>query len=1461
MTSLQELVAILKRLRPTTSEGFEGLIAQLLERLTGCLFYPAHAGAQGGRDMSTGGYGGTWIAVEAKHFRSGARFDRRNLLGELTELPEEVDVWVVASTARIPDQVVTALRKEGCTRGIAVETLDAPLNELGGLHVLCAAHEDIVVRFLERHGAVADVKRVLSEIRTRAEYSQHLERLRNRFQASSIGYAQARRASLTHLRSVFHDSKRAKMGLGQPINVLENGGRHVVERSHVSEKLAAWWAKWPEERKPIVLLGEEGVGKTWALSSWLARRLGDAEPTLPLTLFVPSGAVNTKAADELVASTLASFAGDGDFQFWLKRIKAFTARSRPRSPVLLLVLDGLNERPDFDWRPLLESFQLDPLVGSVALAVTCRPLYWREELLLPDSSYKTVEVGQYNDQELADALEKNGLSLNEFADSLKPLMRTPRYLDLTVKHRAALEDSGDMTVDRLLYEDWKDRLSRKRGLFSDKDFRSFLSHLAKEHRNRLSKREVQNLLPIGDKCLASLDEIITGGILVPDMLGRYSVEPDRLIQGFGLLLAAKVREKSIEGELAMREAMASLLEPHADMDRKTSICRSAATVSILEDDFRDSARIVLFEQWLQSRNISKADIESFIAYVPVNPLLYLELVALFWRKRRTDSKAQRLLVRAFFRWRDNQGIAETVVAVCGEWLSNLHILGYRFMRNTGDQGCSDLRLKIEERAGKALWPGEKLSILGEELKVTDDDSMLWLTEPALLLASLFPVVPFISALKRWALSRSIMGLAYERPAVAFILRRGDQELWLALEASIAPLLEGPRVAQQAAWHLLWASGREEAAPVLAEFQGDLFPRSHYEESYAQDPCSPFWRREDCSMCAARLDLPDRLVALKLAPHALDPSLRLEFDIRPRLQRALAEISTDNLSSGHQTTVEDLDFRSMEPSIAAFAPHLLTELYRGLVRALPDRPKEARDARLWGLETLALLLERSKEQTPIREVWERICKSECWGEEVELAEVDLFAAILFHVSAKTQIDLLLQRPEEAFDAELFGQYFKRLAAEDIRGLAQGLFESSPHILQRKLWFISYQPIAPVLEVVRAERLVALLDHPDPVTSHIAQDWLFRSGSDEIVDLAIECGKVTPAMTQAVRQRWGRGFAVRMRSRLPYEMLSRAIDLGSLSYIVEKRHGDLEVYIRDLDAAVRNSENGRADALKTGFSTTTLRAIVRRSPEVVDSWVQLAVKQEDAWSPLLRSCHMMLESLCDVLFEAGPGRGGELFRALLDERRHARTTDYPTGVDVLMLTLFRVPWREDTKLALREWLDNCKTNGDIFEVALANSAICKDGRLSELIREDLSSSVPVRRAVALFLSGFSTSGSVSADLIDSVEFHPEGWLHEVRSSARWHLDRDRWAQEWFRRFATSKGLEESFAAFRLFLRCVDRRYWTWRGHVLGTVRLKANRRRYLNVNRREIERAIKENEKEFKKRFLLDQIPEGKVAPWL
>jgi hypothetical protein len=95
------------------------------------------------------------------------------------------------------------------------------------------------------------------------------------------------------------------------------------------------------------------------------------------------------------------------------------------------------------------------------------------------------------------------------------------------------------------------------------------------------------------------------------------------------------------------------------------------------------------------------------------------------------------------------------------------------------------------------------------------------------------------------------------------------------------------------------------------------------------------------------------------------------------------------------------------------------------------------------------------------------------------------------------------------------------------------------------------------------------------------------------------------------------------------------------------------------------------------------------------------------------------------------------------------------------------------------------------------------------------------------------------------------------------RDQRARHWFTTFLSRKGRAERWAAFQLFLTCVDRRFDTWLWptldeHGLG-YRSSTRTVRHLRVNHERINKRIDESEKVLTARFCHHQIDDG-LFPW-
>ncbi|MBI3796401.1 MAG: restriction endonuclease [Deltaproteobacteria bacterium] len=175
------IIEILRQRVPTGPAGFEGLVAQLLEKLTGRRFYLARSGSQAGRDISSDFQNCSVIAVECKRYGKNTELDRRRLLGELVQASQDIpdlDLWVLVASRSVPSQVVTALAAEAYKQGIEFLSISADDGSPSSLAALCGHGSDVVLQYVGSELSLAEqqeLRRQLGEIIANSGNSPALE--------------------------------------------------------------------------------------------------------------------------------------------------------------------------------------------------------------------------------------------------------------------------------------------------------------------------------------------------------------------------------------------------------------------------------------------------------------------------------------------------------------------------------------------------------------------------------------------------------------------------------------------------------------------------------------------------------------------------------------------------------------------------------------------------------------------------------------------------------------------------------------------------------------------------------------------------------------------------------------------------------------------------------------------------------------------------------------------------------------------------------------------------------------------------------------------------------------------------------------------------------------------------------------------------------------------------------------
>ncbi|MDA8020950.1 MAG: PadR family transcriptional regulator [Thermoanaerobaculia bacterium] len=110
---------------PKDGKKFEHLVRLALEELLDRRVWPARSGAQFGADMGSGNHHWPVVRLEAKRYQGSLK--KRELLGELDEAIREepaLDLWILATTTEVSEQLASALTDKGERLGIGIEIVD-----------------------------------------------------------------------------------------------------------------------------------------------------------------------------------------------------------------------------------------------------------------------------------------------------------------------------------------------------------------------------------------------------------------------------------------------------------------------------------------------------------------------------------------------------------------------------------------------------------------------------------------------------------------------------------------------------------------------------------------------------------------------------------------------------------------------------------------------------------------------------------------------------------------------------------------------------------------------------------------------------------------------------------------------------------------------------------------------------------------------------------------------------------------------------------------------------------------------------------------------------------------------------------------------------------------------------------------------------------------------------------------
>ena len=863
-SEIEDLREIIRKLKPSGPDGFEGLLAAVLTDILKVIFVLAKSGSQRGRDGNSS-LSDQAIKFEAKLYDDGVPKDQ--VLSKLAEISADeqgqTDLWILGSTGPVATQDVQTAQSFGRRMGVGVLIFDWSSAGLPSLPVLLALAPDAAARFLSEklgHDEAA-VRTKIAAVEAHPQFADRSEELRAALWEPSLAPAYARSANEEWLRGAFENATRAREVFGQPLAPGDAAIAGILDRKAIRESYAQGLFVAPNSAI-AVLLGVDGSGKSWLFAqTWIAQ----AEKVLTLVL-VPHDLADistSEAIEDLLISKCIVQTGetvtDAAKARWRRYFRRWRRLSvRPR-PTLLVFLDGINERTNLPWGRILDT--LSGLLGDLhgKLTISCRTAFFRDRLETRlASAVDLLNVPEWSEAELGQLVSARGIDAKKLAPAVAKFLKNPRIFAIASRllNTHQIEQIEELSVSRLLFEHLR---STDPGVAVSSPAQ-FVHHV-REHANvileRLREQKVDDLTIFGPSEASIWNQqfdAASAGQFFEQLESDptlYQLRDDGLPLALGLSLLSAA-QKAERNNADLDEELSRILDPIAALDKTSDVLLAAIVAAVLDTRASDEAAAALIRAFVGLQNADSAHYPEFRALArsrPVPFLMALELAAL--RQRLAPNHSW--LTEAVFEIRDEPSCSPAIDRHLHRWLNFFTESPLRrIVRHglTAEQQAAEIakhKAEIEQRLAGLSAPERKVL---DELVREERGDYAHLSSIAFRLLAGRPLAPFARSLRNWKFADGLNGgfAPYAELPNLLAFNRVD---WVAARVALLQELDelkGAGVSTTGRWTraaLLRATGAlddaKEATALIEELTKDRprFPGWRMIENYcATDPCDP-----------------------------------------------------------------------------------------------------------------------------------------------------------------------------------------------------------------------------------------------------------------------------------------------------------------------------------------------------------------------------------------------------------------------------------------------------------------------------------------------------------------------------------------------------------------------------------------------------------------------------------------------
>ena len=1134
----------------------------------------------------------------------------------------------------------------------------------------------------------------------------------------------------------------------------------------------------------------------------------------------------------------------------------------PQCPRVVVVIDGVNQRPQTDWARIIDAFAhwLKPIGGR--LLVTARTTYY-ETTLQPRlmTTVRKLTVPDWTANERDEILANSGIDhsvLDRIQDANAQVERAlcnPRLLGIAIRlvKGRVVSHIEELSVNHLLFEHLRTREQESSTPEPVHECTNRLRIHAQEVLRRLQKGLSDDVTIF---TIRDVQTVVDGRYFVPvdGDPTRYALQAEGLVLALGFALIDRLHFAS-RNNRDLASDLGAVIDPISALDQTAAVLMAALTCTCIDDKQPDKLAVALLCAFAELQNPNHQDLEAFKLLARKRSFAFLEaarqLCLTGWRQANVDWLEEALMSsrRHTESWRNIQDAVNT-------WLTCYSLEPRPGVRFRG-------KLSAEERAKEK----EKIDINLQSLSAAEarllanmeiaDGDMGALSRLGFTLMPGRPITPFAKSIVRWCLVNMVnqnQGWLYEELEYVVRLNRVD---WAATraamltEARILREADASRVGTWALIVLLRATGDPEDASEAHQLEttiSDFQPRSWrlLEDYCSSDPCDPSTSKPTNVEGTARRYASIDASSLYARSYIGEGERFLEM-ARPGVVRFEAEVGVNK----HRELVEDvlkrrghslrrglfwlerhsaLLTRAMALTLAATSEECL-----GTTTDVPERD------RWWMVQDLLFLaFPKLCAEEQVKALLGTTTGEDVWRSLLEVMkplDEAVFDRLLGEACrgnhARRQYFLLaFAKGSDTVISRRARDYLASLRSSESALVRMGVFERILHFRDEHLMRLvvddgwcaqegkgrnSYEnAYGSAILVEGALRNWISVDEALKRISPGHYGWAARR-------LGPVAGrKVARLMDAGIKASVG----VHLESALPeveYRCRHKA-QPQSFPYSVMEKEGQSDVVAAfqktqsERDEAFEEQERRRHEAFETfitNLDRTNARilvdditkeefaAIVDAAPDAAARWYRVFLDLEKG---ARSTVHNLVVMLAYALRKRYPQRTVALLRAVYGENGPIRFTVGRARVPLEAV----VAWSAAESDAGREWcydrLDLARDDHELAMEVLAALSSREETVLSAFVRERLDGGEPEGIARALLVAGFSSQGGRNREVIDHYR-DAMGFIGEAYRAARYAHERDEWTRYWFSKMCEAERSTEFWQYAVLFTKIVDGRFTIW------------------------------------------------------